>query len=104
MLAVQAAGADVLTIEGVAPAGSPLHPMQAAFREQHGLQCGYCTPGMIMSALDLIDQNPEPSESEIRTWLEGNLCRCTGYDGIVKAIKSGADAMQSGAIASDANV
>ena len=104
MLAVQAAGANLLTIEGVAPEGSPLHPLQAAFREQHGLQCGYCTPGMIMSALDLIDQNPEPSESEIRAWLEGNLCRCTGYDGIVKAVRAGAEAMQSDAVASHTNV
>lgn len=104
MLAVQATGTNVLTIEGVAPEGSPLHPLQAAFCEQHGLQCGYCTPGMIMSALDLIDQNPEPSESEIRAWLEGNLCRCTGYDGIVKAVRAGAEAMQSGAVTSDTNV
>lgn len=104
MLAVQATGTSVLTIEGVAPEGSPLHPLQAAFCEQHGLQCGYCTPGMIMSALDLIDQNPEPSESDIREWLEGNLCRCTGYDSIVKAVRAGAEAMQSGAVTSDTNV
>lgn len=104
MLAVQAAGANLLTIEGVAPEGSPLHPLQAAFREQHGLQCGYCTPGMIMSALDLIDQNPEPNELQIRDWLEGNLCRCTGYDGIVKAVRAGAEAMQSDAAVNHTNV
>ena len=68
--------------------------MQEAFREHHGLQCGFCTPGMIMSALDLIQQNPDPSDSEVREWLEGNLCRCTGYQNIVKAIKAGARAMQ----------
>ena len=95
MLAVQAAGAEVSTIEGVAPEGESLHPLQAAFHEHHGLQCGFCTPGMIMSALDLIGQNPDPTEAEIRAWLEGNLCRCTGYDGIVKAVKGGAAAMRS---------
>ena len=94
MLAVQADGADVMTIEGVAQNGS-LHPMQEAFREHHGLQCGFCTPGMIMSALDLVNQNPDPSEKEIREWLEGNLCRCTGYQNIVKAVKAGATAMRS---------
>jgi carbon-monoxide dehydrogenase small subunit len=83
MLAVQATGADVTTIEGVTPEGESLHPLQTAFHEHHGLQCGFCTPGMIMSALDLIDQNPDPTDAEIRAWLEGNLCRCTGYDGIV---------------------
>ena len=95
MLAVQAAGAEVTTIEGVAPEGESLHPLQAAFHEHYGLQCGFCTPGMIMSALDLIGQNPDPTEAEIRAWLEGNLCRCTGYDGIVKAVKGGAAAMRS---------
>jgi carbon-monoxide dehydrogenase small subunit len=70
--------------------------MQAAFKEHHGLQCGYCTPGMIMSALDLVNINPDPSESEIRAWLEGNLCRCTGYQNIVKAIQAGARAMREG--------
>ena len=94
MLAVQAEGANVETIEGVAIDGE-LHPMQAAFREHHGLQCGFCTPGMIMSALDLVQQNPDPSEQEIREWLEGNLCRCTGYQNIVRAIKAGAEAMRS---------
>ena len=95
MLAVQAEGADVATIEGVASDGN-LHPMQAAFHEHHGLQCGYCTPGMIMSALDLVKQNPDPDEKEIREWLEGNLCRCTGYQNIVRAVKAGAEAMRSG--------
>lgn len=93
MLAVQAAGADVVTIEGVASAGV-LHPMQAAFHEHHGLQCGFCTPGMIMSALDLVQQNPDPSEVQIRAWLEGNLCRCTGYQNIVRAVIAGAAAMR----------
>ncbi len=92
MLAVQADGATVTTIEGVAK-GDELHPMQAAFREHHGLQCGYCTPGMVMSALDLVKHNKKPSEQQIREWLEGNLCRCTGYHNIVKAIKAGAEAM-----------
>jgi aerobic carbon-monoxide dehydrogenase small subunit len=93
MLAVQAEGADLQTIEGVAKDGK-LHPMQEAFREHHGLQCGFCTPGMIMSALDLVKQNPDPDEKEIRQWLEGNLCRCTGYQNIVKAVKAGARAMR----------
>ena len=95
MLAVQANGADVVTIEGVAKNGQ-LHPMQEAFREHHGLQCGFCTPGMIMSALDLVKQNPQPSETEIREWLEGNLCRCTGYQNIVRAIQAGAESMNAG--------
>ena len=94
MLAVQAEGAEITTIEGVANNGD-LHPMQAAFREHHGLQCGFCTPGMIMSALDLVKTNPDPSEKEIREWLEGNLCRCTGYQNIVRAIKAGAEDMRS---------
>jgi aerobic carbon-monoxide dehydrogenase small subunit len=95
LLAVQAEGANVDTIEGVAGSDGTLHPMQAAFREHHGLQCGYCTPGMIMSALDLVKQNPDPSEREIREWLEGNLCRCTGYQNIVRAVKAGAESMRS---------
>ena len=94
MLAVQAEGADVVTIEGLAKDGE-LHPMQAAFREHHGLQCGYCTPGMIMSALDLIARNPAPDDADIRHWLEGNLCRCTGYQNIVRAVKAGAEAMRA---------
>ncbi len=93
LLAVQAEGADVTTIEGVAD-GDTLHPMQQAFHENHGLQCGFCTPGMIMSALDLVKNNPDPSERDIREWLEGNLCRCTGYHNIVKSIDAGARAMR----------
>ena len=93
MLAVQAQSTEVLTIEGLADNGS-LHPMQEAFRQQHGLQCGFCTPGMIMSALDLVAQNPDADEQEIRRWLEGNLCRCTGYQNIVRAVRAGAEAMQ----------
>ena len=93
LLAVQADRAEVTTIEGLAHDGK-LHPMQEAFREHHGLQCGFCTPGMIMSALDLVARNPDPSEQAIREWLEGNLCRCTGYHNIVKAIKAGAQAMR----------
>ncbi len=95
MLAVQADGTEVRTIEGVANNGE-LHPMQAAFKEHHGLQCGFCTPGMIMSALDLVSINPDPSDGEVRSWLEGNLCRCTGYQNIVKAIRAGARAMREG--------
>jgi carbon-monoxide dehydrogenase small subunit len=96
VLAVQANGAQVLTIEGVASNGT-LHPMQEAFRDNHGLQCGFCTPGMVMSALDLVANNPDPSEHEVREWLEGNLCRCTGYHNIVKSILAGARAMRTGA-------
>jgi carbon-monoxide dehydrogenase small subunit len=92
MLAAQAAGAEVTTIEGLARNGE-LHPMQAAFKEHHGLQCGFCTPGMVMSAIDLLKRNPDPGESEIRAWLEGNICRCTGYHNIVKAIQAAARAM-----------
>ena len=95
MLAVQADGAEITTIEGLAN-GDELHPMQAAFRENHGLQCGFCTPGMVMSAIDLVQENPDPSEKEIREWLEGNLCRCTGYHNIVKSIEAGAKAMRGG--------
>jgi carbon-monoxide dehydrogenase small subunit len=93
ILAVQCQGADVQTIEGLAKDGK-LHPMQEAFRENHGLQCGFCTPGMVMSALDLVKNKPSPSEHEIREWLEGNLCRCTGYHNIVKSIEAGATAMR----------
>jgi carbon-monoxide dehydrogenase small subunit len=89
VLAVQADGAEVTTIEGLAPDGG-LHPMQTAFWEQHGLQCGFCTPGMIMTAADLLKRNPSPSEEEIRHGLEGNLCRCTGYQNIVKAVQAAA--------------
>jgi aerobic carbon-monoxide dehydrogenase small subunit len=85
VLAVQAEGAEVTTIEGLAD-GETLHPLQQAFWEHHGLQCGYCTPGMIMAAADLLERNPSPSEDEVRHALEGNLCRCTGYHNIVKAV------------------
>jgi carbon-monoxide dehydrogenase small subunit len=92
MLALQADGAQVMTIEGLA-SGDKLHPMQEAFRENHGLQCGFCTPGMVMSAVDFAKRNKAPSEQQIREWLEGNICRCTGYHNIVKAIKAGTEAM-----------
>ena len=92
LLAVQAEGAKVTTIEGLA--NGELHPMQEAFREHHGLQCGFCTPGMVMSALDLVKNNPNPSEREVREYLEGNLCRCTGYHNIVKAVQAGPQAMK----------
>ena len=95
MLAVQAEGAEVTTIEGLAQAGK-LHPMQEAFRANHGLQCGFCTPGVVMSALDLVARSPDPSDTEVREWLEGNLCRCTGYHNIVKSILAGASAMRGG--------
>ncbi len=93
LLAVQANGAKVTTIEGLATNGE-LHPMQAAFKEHHGLQCGYCTPGMVMSAVDLAGRNGDPSEKDVREWLEGNICRCTGYHNIVKAVQAGARAMR----------
>ncbi len=93
MLAVQADGATVLTIEGVAEGGR-LHPLQEAFHQQHALQCGYCTPGMVMSALDLLARHPDPSDHEIRSWLKGNLCRCTGYHGIVAAVRAAAHAIR----------
>ena len=94
ILAAQAEGADVKTIESLADKGQ-LHPMQQAFKDNHGVQCGFCTPGGIMRALDLVANNPKPTETEIRDWLEGNLCRCTGYHNIVKAISAGAEAMRS---------
>ena len=89
MLAVQANDADITTIEGLAD-GETLHPMQEAFRNNHGPQCGFCTPGMVMSAVDLVNKNPNASETEIREWLEGNICRCTGYHNIVKSIQEAA--------------
>jgi aerobic carbon-monoxide dehydrogenase small subunit len=89
VLAAQADGAEVTTIEGLS-GGDGLHPMQAAFMDKHGLQCGFCTPGMIMAAVDLLNRNPNPSDEEIRHGLEGNLCRCTGYHNIVEAVKSAA--------------
>jgi carbon-monoxide dehydrogenase small subunit len=96
MLAAQADGAEVITIEGLAAADGTLHPMQAAFREHHGLQCGFCTPGMVMSAVDLANTHPNLTEDEVREGLEGNICRCTGYHNIVKAVLAGAEAMKSG--------
>ena len=92
MLAVQAAGADVTTIEGLAKGGE-MHPMQQAFMDNHGLQCGFCTPGMVMSAIDLVTKNPNPDETTIREQLEGNICRCTGYHNIVKAVQQAAKVM-----------
>jgi len=92
MLAAAAEGASVTTIEGIAD-GDSLHPMQQAFHENHGLQCGFCTPGMVMSAIELVQDNPNPSETEIREGLEGNICRCTGYHNIVKSVQAGAKMM-----------
>jgi carbon-monoxide dehydrogenase small subunit len=96
VLAVQADGAQVTTIEGIAddgPSGA-LHPVQRAFHEMHGLQCGFCTPGMIMASIDLLEENPDPSESEVREGIEGNLCRCTGYQNIVRAVRHAAAEMR----------
>ncbi len=107
MLAVEAEGREVTTIEGLATNGE-LHPMQRAFREHHGLQCGFCTPGMVLSTIDLLQQNPDPSEAEVREWLEGNICRCTGYHHIVKAVlacasaESGRASAESGRAAEEA--
>jgi len=95
MLAVQATGTNIRTIEGIATKDGQLHPLQEAFHEHHGLQCGFCTPGMIMSALDLIGRKADPSDAEISEWLEGNLCRCTGYTNIIKAIRAGAAVLRS---------
>jgi len=95
MLAMQAEGAELVTIEGIAKADGTLHPMQEAFRQHHGLQCGFCTPGMVMSAIDLVKNFPDPSEELIREQLDGNLCRCTGYHNIVKAIKAASQTMRS---------
>ncbi len=93
ILAAQAEGSEITTIEGLAQADGTMHPMQAAFKECHGLQCGFCTTGMVMSALDLCQHHPKASEAEIRELLEGNICRCTGYQNIVKAVQKGAAAM-----------
>ena len=94
-LAAQHPGAEITTIEGIAQADGTMHPMQAAFKECHGLQCGFCTPGMVMSAIDLCKNNPQAGEGEIRELLEGNMCRCTGYQNIVKAVRQGQQAMAS---------
>jgi carbon-monoxide dehydrogenase small subunit len=96
MLAMQAEGADIMTIEGVAKPDGTLHPMQAAFKENHGLQCGFCTPGMVMNAIDFAKRHPNASEQEVREALDGNLCRCTGYHNIVKSIMAGSKAMAAG--------
>lgn len=95
MLAVQAQGCEVQTIEGLAAADGSLHPMQAAFKQCHGLQCGFCTPGMVMSAIDLCRHSPAAGDGEIRELLEGNICRCTGYQNIVAAVKKGREGMQA---------
>ncbi len=95
MLAVSADGAKVTSIEGLAE-GADLHPMQAAFHENHGLQCGFCTPGMVMSAIDFANRNPAPDEAAARRWLEGNICRCTGYQNIVASVLDGAARMRAG--------
>jgi aerobic carbon-monoxide dehydrogenase small subunit len=95
MLVMQAEGAQITTIEGIAKPDGTLHPMQEAFREHHGLQCGFCTPGMVMSAIDLVKNIPNPTEEQIREQLDGNLCRCTGYHNIVKAIKAASQTMRS---------
>jgi len=95
LLAMQAEGADIVTIEGIAKPDGTLHPMQEAFRQHHGLQCGFCTPGMVMSAIDLVKNFPNPTEDQIREQLDGNLCRCTGYHNIVKAIKAASQTMRA---------
>ena len=94
ILALLASGAELVTIEGIAKADGTLHPMQEAFRDHHGLQCGFCTPGMVMSAIDLARNNPNLTEETIRAGLDGNFCRCTGYHNIVKAVQAGAQAMK----------
>jgi carbon-monoxide dehydrogenase small subunit len=102
VLAVQADGSEVTTIEGIATGegpGATLHPVQRAFHEMHGLQCGFCTPGMIMASIDLLEENPDPSESEVREGIEGNLCRCTGYQNIVRAVQQAAAEMRGQAAA-----
>jgi aerobic carbon-monoxide dehydrogenase small subunit len=91
ILAVQADGCAITTIEGLAPSDDELHPMQQAFRENHGLQCGFCTPGMVMAATSLLDEIPDPTEAQVREGLEGNLCRCTGYHNIVQAVLAAAE-------------
>jgi carbon-monoxide dehydrogenase small subunit len=96
MLAAQAEGTKVTTIEGLVTDGK-LHPVQAAFKEHHGLQCGFCTPGMVMATVDLLTENPNPTEEQIREGLEGNLCRCTGYHNIVKSVAHAAELMSGGA-------
>ncbi|MGD0082044.1 MAG: (2Fe-2S)-binding protein [Acidimicrobiales bacterium] len=101
MLAVQADGTEVTTIEGLADGGE-LHPIQAAFKQEHGLQCGFCTPGMVMATVSLLREHPHPDEDEVRESLEGNLCRCTGYHNIVRAVLAAADAKSESAVAAGA--
>ena len=96
LLAASVDGQEVKTVEGLAKSKDELHPMQTAFRDNHGLQCGFCTPGMLMASIDLVNKNPEPTEGEVRDWLEGNICRCTGYQNIVKSVLAGAAAMRDG--------
>ncbi len=97
MLAVQAEGADILTVEGIAPSEDELHPLQQAFMDNHGLQCGFCTPGMLTTLLEFLDDNPDPTEQEVRVAISGNLCRCTGYQGIVAAALDAAKRLREGA-------
>jgi len=94
VLAAQADGREVVTVEGLAGGADDLHPVQQAFRAEHGLQCGFCTPGMVMAAVSLLAENPRPTEEQVRSGLEGNLCRCTGYHNIVRAVLAAADAME----------
>jgi len=94
VLAAQADGREVVTVEGLASGPGELHPVQQAFRDEHGLQCGFCTPGMVMAAVSLLAENPRPTEEQVRSGLEGNLCRCTGYHNIVRAVLAAADAME----------
>ena len=103
VLAVQADDCEVTTIEGVAEGDGSLHPVQKAFHELHGLQCGFCTPGMILASIDLLKENPDPSEDEVREGIEGNLCRCTGYQNIVRAVQAAAGEMRGASAASDGN-
>ena len=102
VLAAQADGGSVTTLEGLASDTGEMHPVQKAFHEEHGLQCGFCTPGMVMAIVSLLKENPSPTEADVRTGLEGNICRCTGYHNIVKAIAAGAKAMRGDASASKA--
>jgi len=103
VFAVQADGSEVTTIEGISSPDGALHPMQKAFHEMHGLQCGFCTPGMIMAAIDLVGDNPDPSEDEVREGIEGNLCRCTGYQNIVRAVQAAAKEMSGAAMSASAD-
>jgi len=104
VLAAQANGQSVVTAEGIVAEDGSLHPVQRAFREQHGLQCGFCTPGMVMAAAGLLAENPHPTEQEVREGLEGNFCRCTGYHNIVRAVLAAADALSSGSASADTEV